>query len=127
MMRRASSQAVQHHPPTNIAKLPGSVLDALLITLPVETAVVGADHTSVSIAQVEAADPGWLFSDISAVDYQKANFTKKAILETQSCVFVIFDAAYRFKDVGTEFLSFEIQQGNHHLTDAIYIKKIALS
>ena len=100
-------------PPCNIAKSTGRYSEALLVAPPVETAFVMRSNTSIFLAQIEAAEPDWSFSNLSKADFDRANFSKRPTMKfmTKNCSFVLFDSASAWDWVKNEFIEFELEQG----------------
>jgi hypothetical protein len=111
-----------NRPPVDIAKLQGIVGDGLLITVPFRTAIIRADRTSVYMAQVEYAEAGWSFSEISKADFDKAEFQthEDIYFHTRSCIYLFFDSAYPGEMIEDDYLSFDIAEGNYALSFALY-------
>lgn len=108
-------------PILNVTKFPNSITTALLFAIPVETAIIAASTDLVLIAQVEAADEGWLLSDVRSRDLDSANFdaTQAFRIELETCTFVIFDSAHKAEDVGDDCLTFQVEPGHYRIMSAI--------
>jgi len=108
--------------PCNVAKINGTVVDGLLITMPLQTAVIAADGNSIYIAQVEFAEENWSFSMVSTSDFDKAVFdpTQDVHFSSEACTYIFFDAAYSGDDIKDDCISFELHEGNHILSSSVY-------
>ena len=107
-------------PPCSIAKLSGLRGDALLLSMPFETAVIEADGRSAFLAQVHYADEDWSFLMLSTMDFKRADYDEHIPFSSEGGAFVFFDAAYPAEDVGENYVSFDLPRGHYVLSAALY-------
>lgn len=105
----------RRRPIQNLTRFPNPITPTLLFAVPVDTAVVMTSGGSVLIAQVEAAEENWSFSDINPSDFEQATFDPDQVfqIELETCTFAIFDSAYDAQDIGNDLIEFEIESGSY--------------
>ena len=104
----------------SIAKFPGSPGTGLLMTMPLQTAVIENDRISGYIAQVHYADEDWCFSRVTKTDFEKAEFKENIPFSSRGGKFVFFDAAYPAEHVGDDYIFCEFSRGTYILSAALY-------
>lgn len=110
------------YPPCCVAKITGVAATGLLITMPSQTAVLDLDRNGIYIAQVEYGDPEWGFHRVDSSDFKKAQFNPEhdVNFSCKSCKFIFFDAAYSGRDIGNDFLYFELDEGQYTFSSTVY-------
>lgn len=106
-----------------VCKMSGEGVECVLITMPLETAVISVSSTCIRIAQVEYAELDWDFARIKPVYFEKADFSRSnnVMFSTRSCEFMFFDATYRGDEIGDDYLSFTLSGGTYHFNDSVFL------
>lgn len=107
--------------PVSVLRLQGVTANALLLAMPLETAVIAADGNSAYLAQVHYADPKWSFDMITRNDFERApyNFDKIVDFTTENGEYVFFDAAWPGNEIRNDCLIVPFDAGRYTLMSAL--------
>ena len=108
--------------PRNIDKISGITGEALLIAMPLQTAVIDSDGNHVLIAQIDVAEENWSFTCLTRKDFDAPAFKPRSevFFSVPPCGFVFFDASNSWDWVGHDILQFNLNGGNYRFTDSFY-------
>jgi hypothetical protein len=108
--------------PRSISKIAGVAAEGLLISMPLQTAVVPLDRDAIYIAQVEYADTEWDFHMVGPSDYDRAVFDpmQNVSFSCKACTYVFFDAAYAGDEIVDDCITFDLDAGQYVFSTSLY-------
>ena len=107
--------------PCNTAKIIGEHGIGLLISMPLETALIDAQENHAYIAQVHYAPEKWTFSSVTREVFlsKEGLFDEYIQFISEGGEFVFFDSAYTGEEIREETLSFELNGGHKVMSSLI--------
>lgn len=100
----------------------GGTSEGILISMPLETAVIVQEKNCIQIAQIEFGDPEWTFDLLSPDAFKNASFAPEddVCFSCANCEYVLFDSAYDGLSVKDDHLVFSLFMGEYIISSAAY-------